>query len=88
MYLSAPVLFAAFTKWPQIRRPSTVIGLFTMCIALALSSFAKTVPHLIVTQGVLFAIGGGACYFPVITFADEWFIERKGLSYGVIWVSL
>lgn len=56
-----------------------------MCIALALSSFSQTVWHLILTQGVLFAIGGSICYGPCILYMDEWFVKRKGLAFGVMW---
>jgi MFS family permease len=85
MYLSAPILFAAFHKYPNIRRPFTIIGLLTMCIALALSSLSTTVTHLILTQGILYAIGGGMAYAPTIIFVNEWFIKKKGFAFGVMW---
>lgn len=56
-----------------------------MCIALAAASFATNVTHLIITHGVLYAIGGGICYSPTILFVDEWFIQRKGLAFGIMW---
>jgi MFS family permease len=56
-----------------------------MCIALAAASFAKNVTHLIITHGILYAIGGGICYSPTILFVDEWFIQRKGLAFGFMW---
>ncbi|KAL8867972.1 MAG: hypothetical protein Q9174_005307, partial [Haloplaca sp. 1 TL-2023] len=36
-------------------------------------------------DGVLFGIGGALIYNPFIFYLDEWFIERKGLAYGVFW---
>jgi MFS family permease len=84
MYLTAPILFATFQKYPTLRRPFTVIGLLTMCTSLALSSFSKTVTHLILTQGILYAIGGGMAYAPTILFVNEWFIKRKGLAFGIV----
>ncbi|KAK1756112.1 major facilitator superfamily domain-containing protein [Echria macrotheca] len=56
-----------------------------MCLALALSSLCTTVPQLIATQGVLYAIGGSITYSPCIVYLDEWFARRKGLAYGVMW---
>jgi MFS family permease len=56
-----------------------------MCIALAAASFAQNVTHLIITHGILYAIGGGICYSPTILFVDEWFITRKGLAFGFMW---
>jgi MFS family permease len=85
MYLSAPVVFSAFKRWPKLRRPSITVGLFIMCIALAASSFSQTVAHLIITQGILYAVGGGLAYCPAILFMDEWFIKKKGFAYGVMW---
>jgi MFS family permease len=85
MYLTAPLLFALFQKYPILRRPCTVVGLLIMCIALALSSFSQTVSHLILTQGVLYAIGGGMAYAPTILFVNEWFIKKKGFAFGVMW---
>jgi MFS family permease len=88
MYLSAPFIFAGLTKWPHLRRTSSVVGLFIMCAALATSSFATKVWHLILAQGVLYAIGGGLAYSPTILFVNEWFVRRKGLAFGIMWVSL
>jgi hypothetical protein len=87
MYLSAPIIFSALTKWPQLCRLSSIVGLLTMCAALAASSFATKVWHLILTQGVLYAIGGGLAYSPTILFVNEWFVRRKGLAFGIMWVS-
>src|ERR1700759_5241785 len=85
MYLSAPFIFGGFKRWPHLRRPSVSAGLIIMCIALGASSFSQSVGHLILTQGVLYAIGGALAYGPVILFMDEWFVKRKGFAYGVMW---
>jgi MFS family permease len=85
MYLSAPVSFGILKKYPNIRRPCVTIGLFIMCLALAASSFSQTVTHLILTQGIGYAMGGAIAYTPVILFVDEWFIKRKGLAFGIMW---
>ncbi|KAL8716152.1 MAG: hypothetical protein Q9220_000057 [cf. Caloplaca sp. 1 TL-2023] len=85
MYLSCPVLFAAFKRWPHIRRSCLLVGLVLNTIAIVAASFATTVSHLILTQGVLYALGGVLIYCPTITFLDEWFIQRKGLAFGMMW---
>jgi hypothetical protein len=85
MYLDAPLLSVLFKKWPQLRRSCTVIGLLTMCLAVALSSFAQNVTHLILTQGILYSIGGSIVYYPTILFVNEWFIKRKGLAFGIMY---
>ncbi|KAI4244307.1 MAG: hypothetical protein L6R40_003033 [Gallowayella cf. fulva] len=85
MYLSCPILFAVFKRWPHIRRSSTMTGLAINTAAIVAASFATQVSHLILTQGVLYAIGGVMIYCPTIVFLDEWFVRRKGLAFGMMW---
>jgi MFS family permease len=56
-----------------------------MCLALLISSFSQSVPHLIITQGVIYALPGSITYFPAMYWLGEWFIERRGFGYGVMW---
>lgn len=58
-----------------------------MCTSLAISSFATKIWHLMLFQGVLYSIGGGIAYSPMILFVNEWFIRRKGIAFGIMWVS-
>ncbi|KAF2819411.1 MFS general substrate transporter [Ophiobolus disseminans] len=85
MYLSTPLVFGLFAWHPNIRRRCITVGLITMCLALGLSSLSQTVPHLIASQGVFYAIGGALCYSPVVAFMDEWFVKKKGLAFGIMW---
>lgn len=87
MYLGSPLCFAALQLWPFLRRMCTAIGLAILIVALVASSFSTSVWHLILTQGCLYGVGGTLLYAPVIIFVDEWFIRRKGLAFGVMWVS-
>lgn len=57
-----------------------------MCLALALSSFSTTTTHLLVSQGIAYAIGASLAYSPSILFIEEWFVNRRGLAYGIQWV--
>jgi len=85
MYLAAPFLFASFQRWLNFSRVSTFIGLPIVVLAVALSSFSTKVWHLLLTQGILYALGGCLLYYPVYIFIDEWFVVRKGLAYGIMW---
>ena len=85
MYLAAPLLFAVFQRWPRFCHQSSPFGLAIIVTAIALSSFAPSVWALVLTQGVLYAIGGGFLYYPVFIFIDEWFVKHKGFAYGIIW---
>lgn len=87
MYMGGLLLFPAYTIWPRLADRSKWAGLPLMAAGLIGASFANTVRDLILTQGVLFGIGGAVVYFPVLVFMDEWFIKRKGFAYGIMWVS-
>ncbi|KAG4293652.1 hypothetical protein FPRO06_00237 [Fusarium proliferatum] len=85
MYLGLPFTMSLQRLYPRQSRWSPMIGLFIMCIALALSSFSQNTTHLILTQGVLYAIGGSISYCPCILYMDEWFAKRKGFAFGIMW---
>lgn len=79
-------LFPAYQRWPRLANISKWAGLPVITGALILASFATNVTQMILTQGVLYAVGGSLLYCPTLVFLDEWFIKRKGLAFGVIWV--
>ncbi|KAF2663419.1 MFS monocarboxylate transporter [Microthyrium microscopicum] len=83
-YLELPVIFAILKTWPRLRRWSNIGGLLIMCLSLGLGSFAKTVDQLIATQGVLFAIGGGFAWTPILFYINEWFVQKLAFAFGVI----
>lgn len=85
LYLSAPFIFFALQAWPRFRRISSVLGLAIITLGLIASSFSTAVWHLIVTQGIVYAIGGSLVYSPAILYLDEWFVKRKGFAFGVMW---
>jgi len=85
MYLGAPFISAFLQRFPGQRRWCSIIGLMLIVMALVSSSFATKVWHLILTQGILYALGGTLLYFPTIVFMDEWFVQRKGFAFGVMW---
>ncbi|KAL9109569.1 MAG: hypothetical protein Q9227_005749 [Pyrenula ochraceoflavens] len=84
LYLSMPPLFALLTSFPYLRSYAAWIGSALAALSLLLSSFSTTVTHLIVTQGILRAIGCSMLYSPTTLNLDSWFTTRKGLAYGVI----
>ncbi|KXH37214.1 major facilitator superfamily transporter [Colletotrichum nymphaeae SA-01] len=85
MYLGGPIQTALLRLYPRQTRYAPIAGLLIMCVALATSSFSTTVTHLVVTQGILYAIGGGITYMPCIVYIDQWFVRRKGFAYGIMW---
>ena len=87
MYTELPFIYALLQAFPKLRRWSSAAGLLVMCLSLAMGSFATEVSHLIATQGVLFAIGGGFAWTPILFYMSEWFVRRLAFSYGVMLVS-
>lgn len=82
-YFIAP--FASFTlqKYPAQRKNASICGLVLIVVALLAASFATSVAQLVLTQGILYGIGGALLYNPYLFYLDEWFIRRKGLAYGI-----
>ena len=64
---------------------TSILGLALLILSLITASFAKRVVHLILTQGLLYGLGGALLYSPFIFYLDEWFDRRKGLAFGVLW---
>lgn len=85
MFLSSPVLLPLLRQWPNRRKQCIAFGGLLTCVALISASFAGAVTDLIITQGVLFGLGGSMVYYPTFLFLDEWFVRRKALAYGVCW---
>lgn len=86
MYLSMPFLFALFTKrWARWRQTATVFGAALTCLSFILSSFSTHVWHLVVTQGVLAALGCALIYSPTTLSLGEWFSTRnRAVAYGIV----
>ena len=84
MYFAAPVVYTILRKYPRYRQASTYVGFAILLAALIAASFAQSVGALVATQGVMYAVGGALHYFPTLAYLDEWFIQRKGIAFGII----
>lgn len=86
MYLSMPLLFAAFTKrWAHYRQTAALCGALLACASFLLSSFSRDVWHLVATQGVLAALGCALVYSPTTLSLGEWFNNgHRAVAYGVV----
>lgn len=85
MYLMMPLTFTALAQYPRLRAWCGPLGLLVTTVSLVASTYASTVGQLIATQGVLYAVGCGLLFCPTSLYLDEWFVERKGFAYGVMW---
>lgn len=86
VYLSMPLLFAAFTKrWARWRQAAALCGAALMCASFVASSFSTHVWHLVATQGVLAPLGCALVFSPTTLSLGEWFSDgRRGVAYGVV----
>ncbi|KJK82850.1 hypothetical protein H634G_01987 [Metarhizium anisopliae BRIP 53293] len=85
MYLGMPFSMGIQRQYPRLSTWSPVVGVLIMCLSLVAASFSTKVPHLVLTQGVLFAIGSSLSYCPCVAYLNEWFDKRKGMAYGIMW---
>ena len=85
MYFAAPFVSLALQRWPHYRRHAAGSGLVLMVAGLVAASFCNSVPALIATQGVMYALGGLVLYFPAMQLIGEWFVQRRGLAFGLVW---
>ncbi|OBS25552.1 hypothetical protein FPOA_06087 [Fusarium poae] len=85
MYLMMPLAFITLNRFPRLRKWCGPLGLAITVISLTSSAFVSNVAGLIATQGVLYAIGCSLLFSPISLYMDEWFVERKGFAFGVLW---
>lgn len=79
-YIAMPFFFALFSKrWARHRLPAAACGTILAAASFALSSFSRDVWHLVLTQGVLAAIGSALVYSPTTLSLGEWFNTPNGI---------
>lgn len=83
-YMGFPLVVLLQRLYPRATRYGPIAGLLVMSLSLVASSFATTVPQLIVTQGIFYAIAACTCYCPCMLYLDEWFVSRRGLAFGIV----
>lgn len=84
MYMDVAFIFPLLKAFPQLRKWATPIGLIIVCLALGLGSLATNTTHLVLTQGIFYAIGGGFAWTPILFLIEEWWVRRRGFAYGVM----
>ncbi|KAF7594228.1 hypothetical protein BBP40_009779 [Aspergillus hancockii] len=84
-YLLSPVVMAILIAFPRMQRWTSSIAFVVISLSLALSSFSKTVTHLILSQGIAYGTAGCFAYAPSILFMPDWFVKKKSLAFGIVW---
>ena len=62
-----------------------IYGGWIVCIiGVVAASFGTQTWHFILTQGLAYGLGFLVLYYPLLSMLNEWYIERRGLAYGVL----
>jgi len=77
----ATPLVKRFHAWQQYM---VIAGSAICVISLIWASFANSIAELIASQGALYGTGVLILYAPLVSMLNEWFVERRGLAYGVV----
>ncbi|KAF2227183.1 putative monocarboxylate transporter [Elsinoe ampelina] len=86
MYLSMPFLFALLSRrWARYRRVAAVVGIILACLSFLLSSFSTKVWQLVITQGVLSALGCALIYSPTtLSLSENFDSSNRALALGIV----
>ncbi|KAF9940738.1 hypothetical protein BGZ67_006914 [Mortierella alpina] len=64
-------------------RPVIAVGVLICGCGMILASFATTLWHLYLTQGVLYGVGAGMALFTSVAVPVQWFDKKRGLAAGI-----
>ncbi|KAI9814316.1 MAG: hypothetical protein M1826_002282 [Phylliscum demangeonii] len=80
------ILFQMLPKAAKFRRLLVIGGISIIALAMLLASYSNAAWQIVLTQGVLFGIGGIMLNFVHVSVFSEWFDKRKGQAMGIIWL--
>lgn len=83
-FMISPLVTQFVAFYPKSPKKLIYAGLILSVLACLGASFAKTVPQLIFTQGVMLGFGIALAYLPTLSFINEWFVQRRGLASGIM----
>ena len=86
-YLGAPLVTPVIKRYSKYRRQMIWIGLPLCLTGLAAGSFVTSLGGLIFTQGIMYGVGFLIFYYPILSFVNEFWIERRGMAYGILCAS-
>ena len=87
MYLVSPICGYLYNTRPSLIRAGEIFGLFVVSGSLLAASYANTIWSLIVTQGIMYGIGGSFMYASTIAWLYDWFVNRRFLAKLVLCIS-
>jgi predicted MFS family arabinose efflux permease len=86
IYLTMPILFAAFSqRWARFRHSVALAGIALSGLGFLLSSFSNYATQLIATQGVLAALGSSLLYSPTtLALGESFTANNRAVAYGIV----
>jgi MFS family permease len=85
MLIGSPFVSLILQRFPNLRRVGGCIGLAIVFLGLYIASATDSSKVVLWSQGVMYGFGALLIYFPAMFLIDEWFVERKGLAFGISW---
>ncbi|KAL9042421.1 MAG: hypothetical protein Q9180_000612 [Flavoplaca navasiana] len=80
------LVFQFLPKSARFRQPIVMIGIAIMVLAMISASFATSAAQIVVTQGILYGLGGILLNFVHVSVFSEWFDRKRGRAMGLIWL--
>lgn len=80
------ILFPILARLSRYRSLMVKIGIVMIVLSLLLASYATKPYHILLSQGVLFGIGGVLLNYVHVSALSEWFDKKKGRAMGFIWL--
>ncbi len=80
------ILFQVLPKAARHRQTLILVGITVMMSSLLLASWATEAWQIVLTQGILYGVGGICLNFVHVSIFSEWFDKKKGQAMGLIWL--
>ncbi|KAI5461957.1 monocarboxylate transporter [Mariannaea sp. PMI_226] len=84
-FLGNPFAMSFVKRFQRWQRHMVVVGSAGCALSLLAASFCTSIGGLIATQGVLYGTSYLLLYFPLLCMLNEWFVQRRGLAYGILY---
>ncbi|KAG9015709.1 hypothetical protein FRB90_004374, partial [Tulasnella sp. 427] len=84
IYVGGMFIIPLMIRYPGQKRNMTVGGLVLCVLGLVGAGFSTRPAHLVLTQGIIYALGGNFFDFPVFTYMMEWFVVKRGMASGIL----
>ena len=80
------ILFQLLPKGARYRQTLVLIGITIMLLSLVLASYSHKAWQIVLTQGILYGIGGILLNFVHVSIFSEWFDKKQSQAMSIIWL--